>query len=135
MFAANPDRFIHKTLHLDIFEYRILLCFRYIYETIEVAKKSPELIQLLELHSQFAAMSSHGHGMPPGKMIEKPITTNDVGVQTEVHPIETNIVKSYEWNEWELRRKAIKLVRVYSYMSLLLILTHEVLILIEHRQI
>ncbi|XP_062502571.1 cilia- and flagella-associated protein 206-like [Corticium candelabrum] len=92
MFAANPDR--------------------YIYETIEVAKKSPELIQLLELHSQFAAMSSHGHGMPPGKMIEKPITTNDVGVQTEVHPIETNIVKSYEWNEWELRRKAIKLANL-----------------------
>ena len=43
-------------------------------------------------------------------MIEKPITKCDMGVQTEVHPIESNIVKSYEWNEWELRRKAIKLV-------------------------
>ena len=43
-------------------------------------------------------------------MIEKPITKCDMGIQTEVHPIESNIVKSYEWNEWELRRKAIKLV-------------------------
>ena len=49
-------------------------------------------------------------GKDQGKMIEKPITKCDMGVQTEVHPIESNIVKSYEWNEWELRRKAIKLV-------------------------
>jgi hypothetical protein len=68
------------------------------------------LIQLLELHSQFAAMSPHSQGVSTGRMIEKPVTKCDAGVQTEVHPIESNIVKSYEWNEWELRRKAIKLV-------------------------
>ena len=33
-----------------------------------------------------------------------------MGVQTELHPIEMNLVKTYEWNEWELRRKAIRLV-------------------------
>ena len=37
-----------------------------------------------------------------------------MGTQTEVHPIETNLVKTYEWNEWELRRKAIKLVRKFT---------------------
>lgn len=46
-------------------------------------------------------------------MIEKPITKCDSGTQTDTHFMETNIVKSYEWNEWELRRKAIKLVRVH----------------------
>lgn len=43
-------------------------------------------------------------------MIEKPVTKCDSGTQTDTHFIESNIVKSYEWNEWELRRKAIKLV-------------------------
>jgi hypothetical protein len=36
----------------------------------------------------------------------------DGGVQTELHPIASNIDKSYEWNEWELRRKAIKLANL-----------------------
>ena len=44
-------------------------------------------------------------------MIEKPVTKCDSGTQTDIHILEPNIVKSYEWNEWELRRKAIKLVR------------------------
>ena len=44
-------------------------------------------------------------------MIEKPVTKSDCGTQTDTHFYETNIVKSYEWNEWELRRKALKLVR------------------------
>ena len=43
-------------------------------------------------------------------MIEKPVTKCDSGTQTDTHFMESNIVKSYEWNEWELRRKAIKLV-------------------------
>ena len=43
-------------------------------------------------------------------MIEAPITKCDSGTQTDTHILESNIVKSYEWNEWELRRKALKLV-------------------------
>lgn len=108
-FASDPDRCSMDVTSMCYVTKNVV--FSYILGVIEVAKKSPELIQLLELHSQFAAMSPHSHGMPAGKMIEKPVIMCDAGVQTEVHPIETNIVKSYEWNEWELRRKAIKLVR------------------------
>ena len=43
-------------------------------------------------------------------MIKLPITKSDVGTQTDTHILESNIVNSYEWNEWELRRKALKLV-------------------------
>ena len=43
-------------------------------------------------------------------MIEKPITKSESGCQTDTHILEHNIVKDYEWNEWELRRKALKLV-------------------------
>ena len=49
-------------------------------------------------------------GKDQGRMIEKPVTKCDSGSQTDTHLLEPNIVKSYEWNEWELRRKAIKLV-------------------------
>ena len=45
-------------------------------------------------------------------MIEKPITKSDTGTQTDTHFYDSNIVKSYEWNEWELRRKAIKLTNL-----------------------
>ena len=45
-------------------------------------------------------------------MIKAPITKCDIGTQTDTHFMDSNIVKSYEWNEWELRRKAIKLVRL-----------------------
>lgn len=38
------------------------------------------------------------------------INKREIGIQTDTHPVETHIDKSYEWNEWELRRKAIKLV-------------------------
>ena len=37
---------------------------------------------------------------------------SDSGMQTELHPVESNVDKQYEWNEWELRRKALKLVRL-----------------------
>ena len=55
-------------------------------------------------------------------MIEKPVTKCDSGTQTDTHLLETNIVKSYEWNEWELRRKAIKLVHTNPFNELFLIL-------------
>lgn len=44
------------------------------------------------------------------KIVKAPVTKCDMGTQTDVHFLESNIVQSYVWNEWELRRKAIKLV-------------------------
>lgn len=51
-------------------------------------------------------------------MIEAPVTKCDSGTQTDTHFMESNIVKSYEWNEWELRRKALKLVSDDKYTFL-----------------
>lgn len=42
----------------------------------------------------------------------KPTTKCDSGSQTDTHILPPTIVKSYEWNEWELRRKAIKLANL-----------------------
>ena len=46
------------------------------------------------------------------KFIQKPIIKSDMGTQTDTHILESNMVKTYEWNEWELRRKALKLVKL-----------------------
>ncbi|XP_041370206.1 cilia- and flagella-associated protein 206-like [Gigantopelta aegis] len=89
----------------------------YIQLAAEGAKKSPELIQLLELHTQFSAITPYSQGRDTGKMIEKPITKCDTASQTDTHILESNIVKSYEWNEWELRRKAIKLTNLRTRIT------------------
>ncbi|KAG8011027.1 hypothetical protein GBF38_005670 [Nibea albiflora] len=82
---------------------------KFIAEVAEKAKYSPELIQLLKLHQQFSCVSPHSELQPGERLLVKPITKCESGTQTDIHPLETNIVKSYEWNEWELRRKAIHL--------------------------
>ncbi|XP_052821663.1 cilia- and flagella-associated protein 206 isoform X2 [Octopus bimaculoides] len=80
---------------------------KFVTSVSEIAKVNPELIQLLELYNQFTSITpqrkdSHHY-------VHKPIVKCESGSQTDTHFIEKNIVKSYEWNEWELRRKAIKL--------------------------
>ena len=57
-------------------------------------------------------------GKEAGRMIEKPMTKQHSATQTDTHFYEDNIVSSYEWNEWELRRKAMKLVCMSSPSSL-----------------
>jgi len=89
----------------------------YIRMVAEAAKKSPELIQLLELHTQFASITPYAQGKEHGKMIEKPVTKCDSGTQTDTHFHEANLVKSYEWNEWELRRKALKLANLRNKVT------------------
>uniref|UniRef100_A0A3P8RM27 Cilia- and flagella-associated protein 206 n=1 Tax=Amphiprion percula TaxID=161767 RepID=A0A3P8RM27_AMPPE len=86
-FSSSPDDFVEKVA--------------------EKAKCSPELIQLLKLH-QFSCVSPYSEVRE--SLLVKPFTKCESGTQTDLHPMETNIVKSYEWNEWELRRKALQLV-------------------------
>ena len=58
--------------------------FRYIAYIADAAKRSPELIQLLDLHMQFSTITPYGKSAEPGHMIEKPLTKRDSGIQTEV---------------------------------------------------
>ncbi|XP_078397457.1 cilia- and flagella-associated protein 206 [Cetorhinus maximus] len=80
----------------------------YISMAAEHAKHSAELIQLLELHQQFSTITTY----TKAASCMKPIIKYDSCTQTDTHILEPNIVKSYEWNEWELRRKAIKLANL-----------------------
>ncbi|XP_055728956.1 cilia- and flagella-associated protein 206-like isoform X1 [Salvelinus fontinalis] len=89
----------------------------YIAHVAEKAKQSPELIQLLQLHQQFACVTPYPEMQSGERLLVKPITKCDSSTQTDTHLLETNIVKSYEWNEWELRRKAIKLANLRSKVT------------------
>jgi hypothetical protein len=46
----------------------------------------------------------------------KPLT-RDVGTETPIHFIERRIDTNYAWNEWELRKKALKIVNMKNCMT------------------
>ncbi|XP_065767511.1 cilia- and flagella-associated protein 206 isoform X3 [Muntiacus reevesi] len=91
-FAENPENYI------DIIR--------------EKAKKNAELIQLLELHQQFETLIQYSQMKEVDRHYIKPVTKCETGTQTDTHLLPPTIVRSYEWNEWELRRKAIKLANL-----------------------
>ncbi|NXS07643.1 CF206 protein, partial [Neodrepanis coruscans] len=91
-FAQDPDKFIQLN--------------------IEKAKEYPELIQLLELHHQFENLIPHAQVRNADIYLMKPTAKCDSGTQTDTHILPPTIVRSYEWNEWEMRRKAIKLANL-----------------------
>jgi hypothetical protein len=49
------------------------------------------------------AAASAGAGAP---------TTREVGVETPVHFVESHIVRDYTWNEWELRRRVLRMANL-----------------------
>ncbi|NWS97282.1 CF206 protein, partial [Mionectes macconnelli] len=91
-FAQDPDKFIQLN--------------------VEKAKEYAELIQLLELHHQFEYLFPHAQARTADKCLMKPTAKCDSSTQTDTHILPPTIVRSYEWNEWELRRKAIKLANL-----------------------
>uniref|UniRef100_A0A3B4B3D4 Cilia- and flagella-associated protein 206 n=1 Tax=Periophthalmus magnuspinnatus TaxID=409849 RepID=A0A3B4B3D4_9GOBI len=76
----------------------------YISEVAERAKRSPELIQLLCLHRQFSCVTPYTE-----HLLVRPINRSSSSTQTDTHPVESYMDRTYEWNEWALRRKALKL--------------------------
>ncbi|NWR53954.1 CF206 protein, partial [Bucorvus abyssinicus] len=92
IFAQDPDKFIQLN--------------------IEKAQEYVELIQLLELRHQFEYLVPYVQARNADKCLMKPTTKCDSSTQTDTHILPPTIVTSYEWNEWELRRKAIKLANL-----------------------
>uniref|UniRef100_A0A4W4GND1 Cilia- and flagella-associated protein 206 n=1 Tax=Electrophorus electricus TaxID=8005 RepID=A0A4W4GND1_ELEEL len=78
----------------------------------EQVTRSPELIQLLRMHRHFSSVSTYAQMQSGETLLVKPISRSDSSTQTDTHLLECNVVKSYEWNEWELRRQAIRLANL-----------------------
>ncbi|KAF7208940.1 cilia- and flagella-associated protein 206 isoform X2 [Nothobranchius furzeri] len=73
------------------------------------SKHFPELLKLLNLHQQPLCVHPKSEVQSEESLQEMAITRSDSGTQTDIHPIIANIDRLYQWNEWEHRRKAIKL--------------------------
>mmetsp|Transcript_11374 Transcript_11374/g.18504 ORF Transcript_11374/g.18504 Transcript_11374/m.18504 type:complete len:747 (-) Transcript_11374:245-2485(-) len=80
----------------------------------EQAQRNPEFIHLLRLQNYFPTASI-------ARLIEKPEfdkggpshkTTRDAGTSTPTHFVERHIDPNYHWNEWELRRRVLKVVNL-----------------------
>uniref|UniRef100_A0A1A8HYV4 Cilia- and flagella-associated protein 206 n=1 Tax=Nothobranchius kuhntae TaxID=321403 RepID=A0A1A8HYV4_NOTKU len=78
-------------------------------EVMTTSKHFPELLKLLNLHQQPLCVHPKSEVQSEESLQEMAITRSDSGTQTDIHPIMANIDRLYEWNEWEHRRKAIKL--------------------------
>ena len=80
----------------------------------EQAQRNPEFIHLLRLQNYFPTASI-------ARLIEKPefdkggpshISTRNAGTETPTHFVERHIDPNYHWNEWELRRRVLKVVNL-----------------------
>lgn len=76
----------------------------------ELVRKNPELILLLKLYDQFETMFPTIK--EEDKLLREMVTMTDNDTQTDVHILESNIDRDYQWNEWELRRKALMLTNL-----------------------
>jgi len=93
----------------------------YVIGVLEQARRNPELIHLLRLQDHFpntnlsrmAGSKTHGQsdGIHPMLGPQPPLMV-DAATETPVHIVEKNIDPNYDWNEWSLRRKALKLTQL-----------------------
>ncbi|KAI3378482.1 hypothetical protein SNEBB_007020 [Seison nebaliae] len=91
-FAQDPDRFIHGI--------------------INQAKITPELIQLLELQEHFTSLIEQKK-----QHRKRPRIQVNSGTQTDTHILDSNIDRNYTWNEWEMRRMALKLANLRNKVT------------------
>ncbi|KAF5288636.1 hypothetical protein FQA39_LY15331 [Lamprigera yunnana] len=79
---------------------------RYILRALELVRQKPELINLLHLEEQLIKVCN-----VEKLIVEIPQVTLmlNAEMQTELHPVPSNIDPTYKWNIWDLKRQAIHL--------------------------
>jgi hypothetical protein len=91
---------------------------------ISAAKAAPELVHLLRLHDDFPgtsiasilAKTHRGAGAASAALLQAP-TTSDAATETPTHFVERHLDASYEWNDWALRRQALKVAKLKKCIS------------------
>jgi hypothetical protein len=80
----------------------------------EICQRNPEFIHLLRLQNYFPTASI-------ARLVDKPEfdksdttkkSTREAGTETPTHFVEKFIDPNYHWNEWELRRRVLKVVNL-----------------------
>ncbi|TPX65418.1 hypothetical protein SpCBS45565_g05200 [Spizellomyces sp. 'palustris'] len=87
---------------------------RYTEAVITLAKQSPSFVQLLHLYTYFPTVEAleNAKSFTRQRLLGKVPLVSEVGTQVDTHVVDRHLDKNYEWNEWELRRKAIMLVNL-----------------------
>lgn len=87
----------------------------YLTQIKEKALRNPEYIHLLRLHRWFPTASIARllriHEMEASNKTGMPLS-RDASTGTPTHFVESYIDINYHWNEWELRRRALKIVNL-----------------------
>eukprot|EP00598_Pedospumella_elongata_P004655 CAMPEP_0184971536 /NCGR_PEP_ID=MMETSP1098-20130426/3754_1 /TAXON_ID=89044 /ORGANISM="Spumella elongata, Strain CCAP 955/1" /LENGTH=822 /DNA_ID=CAMNT_0027493681 /DNA_START=33 /DNA_END=2501 /DNA_ORIENTATION=- len=87
----------------------------YLAQIKEKALRNPEYIHLLRLHRWFPTASIarllRMHEMETNNKTGMPLS-KDASTGTPTHFVESYIDINYHWNEWELRRRALKMVNL-----------------------
>lgn len=73
---------------------------------MEICRKKPELINLLNIEDQLHACQ---HKKQLYKQPKPVVVNQTAGVQTDIHPIESHIDVKYKWNIWDYKRQALTL--------------------------
>ena len=85
----------------------------YVTAVHRVARTMPELIRLLQLQAEPPAeLLGSTASSSMGTLGGGELLTCDFGTQTPTHIVEKNIDANYEWNEWALRRRVLRLANL-----------------------
>ncbi|XP_021957046.1 cilia- and flagella-associated protein 206 isoform X2 [Folsomia candida] len=85
----------------------------YVKKVHAIARKWPELIVLLNIEKDAFDPGTVSDADRSGKTTNVLIST-DAGAQTEIHPVESHIVKHYTSNEWDLRMRGLTLSKIHK---------------------
>lgn len=91
----------------------------YLEKILDISSKCPEYIHLLRLQNYFPTASIArliDHPEFDKQVTNKP-TKKDASTGTPTHFIEHNIDPNYHWNEWELRRRVLKVVNLKNCVT------------------
>ncbi|XP_001659130.2 cilia- and flagella-associated protein 206 isoform X1 [Aedes aegypti] len=82
---------------------------KYIFKVVTLARKKIQLVAFLDIFYKVqTAYNSHSREV---FRLKAPVTCEQQ-IQTELHPVPSNIDRQYRWNIWDLRREAIELTNL-----------------------
>ncbi|RKO92289.1 hypothetical protein BDK51DRAFT_24518 [Blyttiomyces helicus] len=92
---------------------------RYIEGVLEMAKRSPDLVQLLHLYTYFPTVEAleNAKSFSRQRLLGQLPMVSEIGSQVDTHIMDSGIDPNYKWNEWALRRQALMLVNLKSKVT------------------
>ncbi|KAJ8599472.1 hypothetical protein CTAYLR_008051 [Chrysophaeum taylorii] len=87
---------------------------------VKTASENPELVHLLRLQypgtsvAKVLAARAGSRGGAVSSSLDAPPAFVDAATETPLHFVEKHIDRSYEWNEWALRRRALRVAHLLS---------------------